>query len=128
MFPMRQPILFGFAFRTIIFHFLYLAAGVDGDPAGCIQSWMPHGTTSASWTVNGTTVLTTTSNLTPMYAPCGTDWGTFRETITAFLPECHQTQTRDEPRLTSLSGGVQEPPTISCMVCSPIHSFVLLIY
>lgn len=122
--PPLLPLRFICSFRTILLlHVLYStqADGVKGDPTGadcCIQSWMPHGTTSATWDINSTQVSTTTSNLTPMFAPCETDWTTFRETITAYLPVCNQTQTRDEPRLTSFSGGVQGIPKITCLVCS----------
>lgn len=119
--PMHQSLLFGFAFRTIILHILSSPPSARGDPTYCLQSWMPHGTTSVTWHANGTDVSTTTSNLTPMYAPCGTDWTTFRETITALLPECNQTQTRNEPRLTSFSGGDLGLPKITCLVCSHLH-------
>lgn len=105
---------------TILLLGLYSSVGVYGDSTTCFQSWMPHGTTSATWNDNGTAVSTTISNLTPMYAPCGTDWKVMRETITAFLPECNQTQTRDEPRLTSFSGEDPGPPRITCLVCPSI--------
>ena len=112
-----SPRLFRLTFRTTVFLYLYSSVGVHGDPTDCLQSWMPHGTTSATWNDNGTTVSTTISNLTPMYAPCGTDWKLERETITAFLPECNQTQTRNEPRLISFSGEDPGPPRITCLVC-----------
>ena len=96
--------------RLLVVYFSCLTLpGVLADPpettSGCLQLFKPNGTTSATrLTTIGDSVSTERTviiNMTPLAAPCGPDWATARTTMTIFIPECDETQVRDEPRLTS---------------------------
>ena len=88
-------------------------AMAQGATTMCITSHEPTGTTTA-WR-KGDTTVSITKNPTPYFAPCGTDWSITRETLTVLLPECDETQVRDEPRLTNGA----EPPKPTCVLDTP---------
>lgn len=94
------------------------AAPAD-DEANCdrFQSFLVNGTTTVNQlTSDGNVVPLTVINMTPIFAPCGTDWTIIRETLTVIATECDQIQTRDEPLLTSVGG----TPKTTCFVTSTV--------
>ncbi|KIM75811.1 hypothetical protein PILCRDRAFT_13309, partial [Piloderma croceum F 1598] len=83
----------------------------------CIQSFVQNGTTLLS--DDPTTVF----NPTTLYAPCGPGWTLAHETLTVYAADCDQTQTRDEPRLTSVQPGERAGPvTSTCVSTTPVET------
>ncbi|KIL60383.1 hypothetical protein M378DRAFT_199849, partial [Amanita muscaria Koide BX008] len=72
----------------------------------CFTSFIPNGTTNVVFNDGQST---STQNPTTLYGPC--DWTTYHETVTVFVEECDQTQTRREPRITA--PGIET--TIDCL-------------
>jgi hypothetical protein len=92
---------------------------VRAAPGNCVQSFLVNGTTTVNQlTSDGMIAPMTVINLTPIYAPCGTDWTIMRETLTVIATDCDQIQTRDEPLLTSMGG----TPKTTCFVTVSYHS------
>ena len=90
-------------------------AAQANNAANCdrFQSFLVNGTTTVNQlTSDGNVVPLTVINMTPIFAPCGTDWTIIRETLTVIATECDQIQTRDEPLLTSVGG----TPKTTCFV------------
>lgn len=88
---------------------------VRAAPEGCdcFQSFLVNGTTTVNQlTSDGKVSPMTVINMTPIFAPCGTDWTIMRETLTVIATDCDQIQTRDEPLLTSMGG----TPKTTCFV------------
>ena len=94
---------------------------VRAAPEDCdrFQSFLVNGTTTVNQlTSDGKVAPLTVINLTPIFAPCGTDWTIMRETLTVIATDCDQIQTRDEPFLTSMGG----TPKTTCFVTVSYHS------
>ncbi|PFH47502.1 hypothetical protein AMATHDRAFT_50262 [Amanita thiersii Skay4041] len=119
---MLSTFLLGLAFPA-----LFALSGVKAHDV-CFSSYHRTGTTSATH-VNGDgkTLTAAVENQTPFFVPCGTDWAMYRETMTVIIPECNETQVRDEPRFTS--GEITPTPTClfpsTTRIVSP--SFVTII-
>ena len=95
-----------------------LAASEDCD---CFQSFLVNGTTTVNQlTSDGKVAPMTVINMTPIFAPCGTDWTIMRETLTVIATDCDQIQTRDEPLLTSMGA----TPKTTCFVTVSYHSTI----
>lgn len=109
--------------RNILFVLLLSATIARGAENDCLQSFVAPGTTYVSVMTDGQLVPLTETSTTTLYAPCGTDWTTIRETITVIAADCSQTQTRDEPRLTSMNG---EPPKITCLVLTDVRRLLFV--
>ena len=87
--------------------------GAAPEDCYCFQSFFVNGTTTVNQlTADGEAVPMTVINMTPIFAPCGTDWSIIRETLTVIATDCDQIQTRDEPHLTSMGG----TPKTTCLV------------
>jgi hypothetical protein len=94
---------------------------VRAAPEDCdrFQSFLVNGTTTVNQlTSDGKVAPLTVINMTPIFAPCGTDWTIMRETLTVIATDCDEIQTRDEPLLTSMGG----TPKTTCFVTVSYHS------
>ena len=92
---------------------IFRAAPEDCD---CFQTFLVNGTTTVNQHTSDAKVAPlTVINLTPLFAPCGTDWTIMRETSTVIATDYDQIQTRDEPLLTSTGS---TPKTTSSVTVS----------
>ena len=101
----------------LYFIYSYSVIGALGNEngSGCLETFTPNGTTSATVFTDGKAIARTTINPTPFFAPCDTGWHIARETMTILVIECNETQTRDEPRLTSIGAGGTSTTRIQCL-------------
>ena len=105
------------AMIQLLFLLTMVLGVVRAAPEDCdrFQSFLANGTTTVNQlTPDGKVAPLTVINMTPIFAPCGTDWTIMRETLTVIATDCDEIRTRDEPLLTSMGGSPKT--TQSCFV------------
>jgi hypothetical protein len=120
--PYWQLFLSMYSIKMIQLFLLTMTLGVvraASEDCDCFQSFLVNGTTTVNQlTSDGKVAPMTVINMTPIYAPCGTDWTIMRETLTVIATDCDQIQTRDEPLLTSIGA----TPKTTCFVTVSYYS------